>query len=153
MAIENYLILEKLFVERAQTEIAELKNTVFTSSDIEGVEEDAQPTPSLHAVLDSDNPKDSIANKGAEQVISQLWYLVLVTKNVRDTRRAKDVRSDTGRLIPKILRAFKNWTPPQQGDMVFQPAVRIQSPAKPWHSEDKVFYYFPLLYETSFIFH
>ncbi|MCP4698892.1 MAG: hypothetical protein GY862_18870 [Gammaproteobacteria bacterium] len=153
MVTDNYLIPGNLFVAHAQAEIDELKNTAFTSADIAGLEEDNQPAPGLHAVPDPDNPEESVANEGAKQVISRLWHLVLVTKNARDTRRGKDVRNDTGMLLPKIRRAFNGWTPPEQGDMVFQPVVRIQSPARPWHSGDAAFYHFPLLYETSFVFH
>lgn len=106
--MENYLSAGPLIIDKLKAEIPDLANFIFNTADLEGVSGAKQHAPALHVLYFGDRVLES---RGPACTVEQLWYVVVVTRNVKTQITAEDARMEAGVLAKKVMLALLGWEP------------------------------------------
>lgn len=143
--MNNYFYLEALIKERLINRVTQINpGSIFSAADLEGVKEAAQVTPALHVIFFDDEPGNT-ADLEYMQKVTQLWAVVLVTKNVRNVT-GEAARDTAGAVILNLLQALQGWVP----DEGFSPLRRRKAPFRASQYKSG-FLYSSFLFATSFL--
>lgn len=144
--MDNLLAAEQPIIQRIQQLMPELAG-VFAAADLDGVAESKQITPAVHVLYFGDVPVEGSgrSNNGEVQTLDQLWYAVLVVKNVRQQglRGGEEsaVRSAAGPLAYKLSKALQGFAP----TLEHTPLRRVKGVAPGFKAG---YAYIPLLFST-----
>lgn len=147
MVKENYLALEPLIIDRLRDEIRCIDN-IFSGADLASVKGCSQIVPALHVLYMGDRipgGEGSSACDGADQVLTQLWAVVVAVNNVTGILDGSEARQEAGPLISQVLETLQGWKPAQG----FRALKRTTGPG-PNYVEG--FFYMPLVFECVVIF-
>lgn len=141
--MDDYLSAEELIKTRVKTQVVELATNTFSAADMAGVSEAEQFTPAAHVLYYGDRVAEGQgrSSNGECQCVDQVWYVILVFRNVRDTVTGQAVRAEAGPVIKKVLKALQGW----QLTNEHGPLKRVNGPA-PGHRAG--FLYIPLCFTT-----
>ncbi len=131
----NYLMLAPLILSRLRERLPRVD--VSSSWGVLAIKETPDQLPSLVVFLEEDQPAQQ-TGQGTVQKITQTWMVLVAVK---------DTEEESGELISQVYRALAGWRP----GPLFEPLHRVRSSYKPDVSPNGVSY-FPLSFETSFIF-
>lgn len=137
--MENYLSAGPLIIDQLKSEIPELANAIFSAADLEGVTEARQHAPALHVLYFGDRV---IECRGSACTVEQLWYVVVVARNVKTQRSSEDARMEAGFIIKKVMKSLLGWRPSNEHDSLKR--INGVSPAF-----GAGFAYIPLLFTTK----
>lgn len=114
--MDNYLGAESPIIERLKAMVPELGTYVFSTADMDGVTEASQFTPAAHVLYYGDRLVDGQgrSSTGEVQCVDQVWYVVLVVRNVKDQTTGQAARIEAGPLLLKVLKALQGWAPTKE---------------------------------------
>lgn len=114
--IADYLSAEPAIVERLKDQVPELRK-VEGATELAAITERDFPnlqTPAAYVVYAGDRvgggTSDS-ARQGRDQVVQQVWAVVLAVRNVREVTTGAAIRAQAGPLITAVLSALAGWEP------------------------------------------
>jgi len=141
---DRYLGLESLIVTRLEQQLALLRPLprVLVTGALSVMKEADQPIPAVHVLLNNSNPRSETA-AGQKIMVDQQWLVYVV---VRELRKGQYLTEAADILIVKVLQSLQAWQPPG-GYARFK---WLKSGVKPLASNG--FMYYPLLFESSFVF-
>ncbi|MBF0096235.1 MAG: hypothetical protein HQM04_06785 [Magnetococcales bacterium] len=131
----NYLMLAPLILSRLREHLPQV--AVSSSWGLSAIKEAPDQLPSIVVFLEDDQPVQQ-TGQGTVQKITQTWMVLVAVR---------DAEEEAGELISRIYRTLAGWRPNQ----IFEPLCRVRSSYKQDVSPNGVSY-FPLSFETSFIF-
>jgi len=105
---DDYLAAGAAIIERLRQQVPELRD-VLTMEDAAQVQESAVASPVAYVAYDGDTLGDGVV-RGAPQVVTQRWLVVLAVRSARQQRAA--THEAAGPLLSKIIAALAGFTPP-----------------------------------------
>ncbi|TAN49044.1 MAG: hypothetical protein EPN21_13240 [Methylococcaceae bacterium] len=110
MALNNLYVLEPLIIERLASQVLGLK-TVASGSILAGVQDIAKYCPAAFVLAGPSEPAGD-TQKGAVQVIKQMWQVTVAVANIRDPNDINTTAMQAGPLQLGVINALKGWLPP-----------------------------------------
>jgi len=140
----NHLAVEQLIKARLSEKMCLIDDSkILSARDLEGVQAKSQINPAIHVLYaDDDVNVSDRAGSGIAQSIKQLWRVVVVVRNVRDTT-GESSRNDAGEIIDEVLKALQGWQPSAS----HSPLKRTKSPFRTTYRDG--FAYFPFQFSTQ----
>lgn len=140
----NHLIAEQLIKARLihKVECIPAKH-ILSAIDLEGVKQKSQVIPAIHVLYADDVVVTSDkAGSGRGQTFDQLWNVVVVVRNVKDST-GESSRAAAGDIIDATLKALQGWTPSNDHTALH----RTRSSFRTTYMNG--FVYFPLQFSTK----
>nr|CRH06131.1 Conserved protein of unknown function [Candidatus Magnetococcus massalia] len=132
--MEDYLRAEGLIAQRLKEQLSDIR--ILSSWGMPVIKEEPDLPPTVIIFLEDDKPGPI---QGNQQKVEQTWLCLVVVR---------DAETDAGALISRVINSVVGWTPDRA---TFKPFQRTRSAYSPDYSPNGIFY-FPLAFETSFIF-
>lgn len=124
----NFLAAEGLIVARLKSRFADPVK-VLTAADIGGAKSLAQWCPAVFVMFDGYQVvagPDGSANRGAAQLLDQMWTCVCAVRSAADPVSGSAVRVDAGAMFDTLFKALLGWQPSTQFRQ-----VRLRNAPKP----------------------
>jgi hypothetical protein len=143
MQNDHLLTTGAAIVERLKAACPSARGNVFSTRDLEDVEEGRQVAPALHVLLYSYSPSETCAG-GARW--EEVWFVVAVVRHSARTERATALALEGSALLHEAFAALSGWHPVQDGQRSTTPLTAIDGP-RPGFSETHA--YFPLAFAAT----
>lgn len=132
----NYFAVGEELVKRL-AELPDIK-AVLSARDIEAVQDNQVPTPSVMVLFAGEAPTDTSFASDA-QLVAQRWLLEVVISN--HSGSADGELAEAGYLIARVIEKLQGWTPAG----AIEPFRRIAAPAPSYPGKVSLY---PLVFET-----
>ncbi len=145
---DNYLLLENLLVERIKSEVTGWV-VVEPKASLAEVEQERQLTPSIYIIYLGDEITTGTGQHGGlrkVQVVTQQWAMVVTSNPADASTTGSYAREELGELLGKVITAITGWKPLDDIEAFRRSAGRTET------IPINGFIYYPLIFETSFIF-
>ena len=143
MTPSNFLAAEPLIVERLKA-VLPPEVHVLCAADLTQIADGQQPTPAVHVVYGGYQVEDSRVPASLKLV--QIWFTVIVTRNVADIEQGYHARQAAGPLADQVLNAlYRHGLKGEDGRAIGSAALRLAAAPAPGFEDGH--FYLPLQWE------
>lgn len=103
----NLFALEPLILQRLREHVAS-DVVVRSTADYQALLDAVQKSPALHLIYDSGQIVETRPD-GRTSITTQLWHVVCVVSNRRDSDAAMSARLEVGALAGQVMAALSGW--------------------------------------------